>query len=84
MTALPSEARPTFFVIEQGMLGESAALYYDEMPRRTTPVRPALYALRLDILPNADFWLSKSLVQLHAIYLNLKEAGKLPVSNLTK
>lgn len=77
---------PVYFVVLNRMGRETCVIYHDELPtwmrsKRARELGMA-YALRLDTLPNADFWLSMTLKQMTNAYFQLKKAGKLPSSNL--
>lgn len=80
------ESQPVYFVVLNWMGRETCALYHHELPNwmRSKRARELgmAYVLRLDILPNADFWLSMTLKQMTNAYFQLKKAGKLPSSNL--
>jgi hypothetical protein len=71
-----------FFVVERTAIGEQAALYYDIMPRRLTGKNAArdglVYAVRVDILPHAQTWLSMSLAELYEAYCKARN-GKIPL-----
>jgi hypothetical protein len=77
---------PVYFVVVNRMGAEKCALYHDWLPAWMTSKNARelglSYILRLDTLPNADYWLSQSLTQLTDTYFRLKKDGRLPVSNL--
>ena len=82
-------AEPVFFVVERRAGREEAAIYYDQLPVRLTrkvakeESPPIVYALRLDRLPDlAAAWLTTPIAQLYRNYCALRDAGKLPPSNL--
>jgi hypothetical protein len=78
-----------FFVVERRAGREEPAIYHDRLPERLTrktkgEVSPIVYALRLDKLPDLDLtkWLAVPLKLLYRNYCALRDAGKLPPSNL--
>ena len=76
-----------FFVVERRAGREEPAIYRDRLPERLTrktkgEVSPIVYALRLDRLPDLDQWLAAPLKLLYRTYCALRDAGKLPLSNL--
>ena len=81
---------PVFFVVERTADGEIPSLCYDVLPSRMTrripqgsaEQSPMIYVLRLDRLPDAERWQAMSLADLYSRYCELRDAGKLPPSNL--
>jgi hypothetical protein len=71
--------QPVFFVVERTPTGEQPALYYDELPSRHRSERAAaeglIYAVRVDILPHADQWLSMTLADLYAAYCKARDGN---------
>src|SRR5262249_29873521 len=76
----------TYFVITRRAGHESPALYYDRLPDWMLSKRAAaeglVYALRLDTMPDAAFWLALSLRALAVHYRALASLRKLPPQNL--
>lgn len=68
---------PVWFVVERRMGGESPAIIYDRLPqrltRKITPFEASslVYAIRLDTLPDAEDWISRSPAALHLRYKEL-------------
>jgi len=81
---------PVFFVVERRHGQEEPAIYTDRLPENLTRKipkdsaerHPLVYALRLDKMPDLDKWLAAPLKQLYRTYCALRDAGKLPPSNL--
>jgi hypothetical protein len=70
--------RPVFFVVEKTMLGEQAALYWDDPPQ-IRGIRPnIIYIVRLDQLPNANHWLTMPLTELYFFYRKALAGNTLP------
>lgn len=90
-------AEAIFFVVERSpnRSGQSAAIYYDQLPTRLTrkiprdnfkqptEPNPIIYALRLDRLDETDPWRTRSLTENYAMYrLAIAEGTALPPGNL--
>jgi hypothetical protein len=75
---------PITFVIERRHGRESACIIFGPLPEWLTAKGSGrmVYALRLDKLPNGAALAGKSIDYLQARYIALRDAGKLPPSNL--
>ncbi len=71
---------PVFFVVEKRNGGEGPAIYHDVF----RPSRSTVYALRLDKLPDCEKWLACPLDKLYRTYCALRDANRLPPSNLAE
>jgi hypothetical protein len=82
-------ADPIYFVVERRHGKEMPSIIHDVIPkyltRKVTPFEqsPIIYIIRLDTLPNSEWWLSLSLTELYYYYKNLRNQNKLPSSNMT-
>lgn len=76
---------PIYFVVERRHGKEVPSICYERMTsyltRKVTPFEqsPIVYVLRIDKLPNAEWWLLQPLDVLYTYYKALRKANKLPV-----
>lgn len=79
-------SEPVYFVVTSRAGLTSAALHHGQLPAWMTGKRAKerglVYALRLDVLPNAARWLAMSANDLHRVYLTRKTGSTLPPSNI--
>jgi hypothetical protein len=77
-----SMADPVYFVVERSPEGEQPVIYYDRLPQRLSGKNATrdglIYAVRMDVLPNAAKWMSMSLAELYRFYCEARDNKTLP------
>lgn len=76
------KSQKVFFVVVPWMGRETPALYHDEIPK--TLSKHMVFGCRLDVLPDAEYWLSMNTSQLYNRFCELRKRNALPESNIGK